>query len=125
MEQAEAHVECNPRDGEPPRPIFRAKHKCAADNCSQFNKDYPDNVILKWMLNLILAEMKDKRDHANHDVHPTDDCDSERTLVHSGVNTARLGSTEEILRNDGFKIWVSCELVIERHTSYLDQVAFP
>src|SRR6185312_1398278 len=77
MKNAQSHVECNPREREPARPIVSAEHENSRNNRRNFHERNPHNVIFKRMLDFVLAEVNGEAKHSGDDVNHAYDYDCE------------------------------------------------
>ena len=84
MKNAQSHVEGDPRNREPSRPLVSVEHEGSRNDRRDFHERDPHNVIFKRMLDFVLAEVKSEPEHSGDDVNHAYDYDRERPLDSHG-----------------------------------------
>ena len=82
IEEADPHVERDPSQRKPTRPVVASQQKCPTDNCNKFSEFDQKIAIVKRMPRQDLAEVVNKTDSPDTDINAGKDCYREGTFVH-------------------------------------------
>jgi hypothetical protein len=82
IEEADPHVERDPCQRKPTRPVVASQQKCSTDNCNKFAKFHQKIAIVKRMSRQDLAEVVNKADSPDTDIDAGEDRYGEGTFVH-------------------------------------------
>ena len=82
VEGAQDDVIADPSECKPARPVTAAEHKRSTQNGYEAEEFDPNEVVLKRLLGVPLAEMICEANSAHHNVHASDDGHRERAWVH-------------------------------------------